>query len=100
MDIIRIVAVAIQQSSTGVILSLPKPNRHHHIINGFGQATGLKLTELGFDVQGFLTNRGTFVDRELGKEIAVISGDYRSHEGFDPKVNTYSGPKLFSEDLW
>ena len=48
----------------GVVYSLPKPNRHHHILHmlydlGITQA---KIRE--DEIQGFMTDSGEFLDRK------------------------------------
>jgi hypothetical protein len=83
-----IVAAAILRGS--LVLSLPRPARHHDIIRSM---TGYRI---GFDpslmIQGFLTDEGRFMDREMAATHAVIHGQI-IRLGFQPD-------KLFTEDLW
>lgn len=76
----------------GLVMSLPKPARHHTIMH--------KLLDLGLeplvitqpDDQGFITSTGRFVGREEGCQIARAAG----------QILTKNGPEniLFSEDMW
>lgn len=79
-----IVAAAIRVN--GLILSLPRPYRHHDIIK---HAADLRIKELLSD-QGFLTSDGEYVDRTRGKAIAIEAGQKFLSERY----------QLFSEDLW
>lgn len=79
-----IVAAAIRVN--GLILSLPRPYRHHDIIK---HAADLGIEEVLSD-QGFLTSDGEYVDRKVGKAIAIEAGQKFLAERH----------QLFSEDLW
>lgn len=73
----------------GLVISLPKPNRHWNILHKMPEKFSklVKPSE-----QGFLTNEGTFVGREAGKIIARNANQL---------LPTHSPNKeLFSEDLW
>lgn len=64
-------------------------DRHHNIlINAKGALKGI-----GFDgrlpVQGFITSRGNFVNREIAAEIAFNAGQIKEEKR-----------ELYSEDLW
>ena len=50
-------------------------------------------TEVGKYIQGFLTSKNRFVNREEGMKIAIAAGQVE--EG-----KTYNQNKLFSEDLY
>lgn len=72
----------------GIVHSLPKPNRHHNILN--------LLNDIGYSwpitgEQGFLTDTGIYLNRLDGAALALKNGQVK-------KLN--SPPKLFSEDLW
>lgn len=74
----------------GMIFSLPRPNRHHHILH--------LMTDLGIGpreerIQGFLTSEGEFVERLEALEIANACGQ-------NPKMANAPHLGLFSEDLW
>lgn len=75
----------------GVIVSLPKPARHHNIIRHL-TATGCSMREIAESEQGFVTDAGRFVGREEALRIADAVGqiiDRRNcHE------------RLFSENVW
>jgi hypothetical protein len=73
-----------------VIFSMPRPNRHHHILQA---AFPAGETPPPYPLyQGFLTTTGRFVDRFDAMVIAREAGDFKDG---DPKR-----PELFSEDLW
>lgn len=75
----------------GVIYSMPKPARHHTIINAvFPPGKPLSVDPI---YQGFLTNKGRFVDRFDAMKIAK-----NSVLGFAEKIGDRTD--LFSEDLW
>lgn len=76
-----------------LIVSIPRPARHHHILKAIFDATGKRrLSCVAPEHQGFLTSTGRFVDR---KEACVIA---RANN----QILTKTGPDdiLFSEDLW
>lgn len=71
----------------GVTYSLPKPNRHHHVIRHIADVTGATYVS---GKQGFLDDLGKFLDREKALLHAKQCGQV-SDTGFD---------ELFSEDVW
>jgi hypothetical protein len=75
----------------GVVYSLPKPNRHHDVIRLIFDQTGSGIS--GTDVQGFLTDDGTFVNRVDALAIAL-----RTNQVLNP--SNVRANRLFSEDLW
>jgi hypothetical protein len=77
----------------GVIYSLPRPNRHHHVIRLIASINGVGIK--GPDVQGFLDENGEFLNRQ-GAFIRA----QRTGQIIRPKVGGYRGGDLFSEDLW
>ena len=64
--------------------------RHGNCISSIVSLTGKRLHEHGEHVQGFLTNKNRFVDREEGAEIWIKNGG---------KLE-YSEDELYSEDLY
>lgn len=80
----RITHVAIQYN--GKVYSLPKPNRHHHVIRMIGGIHGPNM-------QGFLDNDGRFLDRKAALRVALAAGQVL--DPVDIRAN-----QLFSEDLW
>lgn len=85
-----IIAVAFKWH--GLIISMPKPARHHNVIAEMFQF-GLPK-EMGFvQNQGFITNMGRFVDRVEGFKIAKEADQIK---GNVPNLTEY----LISEDLW
>lgn len=81
----RITTAAIRHSS-GVIVTVERPDRHGDCIN-FLNRCGLEYKE----VLGFLTSTGRFVDRREAGRIAEANGQGKTR----PNCNG-----LFSEDLW
>lgn len=65
-------------------------HRHTHCMYTMISITGLYQHEAGEEIQGFLTNKNRFVDREEG---AII------HQANGHKLN-YSIKQLYSEDLY
>lgn len=86
----KIVSCAIRTVVDGVIHSLPRPARHHHILHAM---IGL---DRSLSEQGFVTSDGTFVDRPTAMEIALAAAQVKRRKG----LTDYDGPELFSEDLW
>lgn len=85
----KIVAAAIRYGD--LCISMPAPNRHHHILRGFFALTNSTVTTLAD--QGFLTSTGRFVDRVEGRAIALREGQIKD-------VEILHSRHLFSEDLW
>lgn len=83
----RIVAAAVRADI--VTLSVPSPGRHHHVLHAMARL-GMAVT--GPEAQGFITNRGRFVDRKEGLWIAQKADQIKEKQG-NPNI-------LFSEDLW
>lgn len=78
----------------GLIISAPRPARHHTLIHAFDKAYLSKLTEdriVALDEQGFLTSTGRFVGR---REAAGIALEARQIDRLNYP------PQLYSEDLW
>jgi hypothetical protein len=65
--------------------------RHPNCLYQMTATTGLRQSEVGEYVQGFITSHGNFVDRVDGATMAIGSGQIN-------KLNY--GAKLFSEDLY
>lgn len=85
-----IIAVAIQRA--GVIWTLPRPARHHHVIAAINDAHPVRGPLLIAEgAQGFVTSGGRFVDRVEAARIARASGQIAS---------LAAPPNLYSEDLW
>ena len=82
-----IVAAAIRQD--GMICSVPRPGRHHHVIRAMATA-GIPIPIVG--EQGFLTDDGLFVDRKRALAIAKTAKQIHGKNG-NPN-------ELYSEDVW
>lgn len=80
----HITHVAIQYE--GKTYSLPKPNRHHHVIRIIGGISGP-------DVQGFLDSDGKFLTREEAVTVALAAGQIKN-------THAIRAGELFSEDIW
>jgi len=78
-----------QNCETGIVFC---GHRHPHCLYQMVAITGKYQHEAGEEVQGFLTNKNRFVDREEGAKIALACGQI-------DKLN-FSGNKLYSEDLY
>jgi hypothetical protein len=65
-------------------------HRHGHIISQVMALTGKKQFEMGESIQGFLTNKNRFLNREEAAKLHIENGG---------KLN-YSSKDLFSEDLY
>lgn len=74
----------------GNVYSLPKPNRHHHVIHMMVKQYNHPIPING--EQGFITNEGKFVNRIEAKVIAVNNNQLTSRAGNEEE--------LFSEDVW
>lgn len=92
----RIVVAAITQD--GMVCSVPRPGRHHHVIRAMATA-GIPIPIVG--AQGFLTSDGLFVDRRSARKIADMAGQIiKSCVGPDGAPFKREHDELFSEDLW
>jgi len=76
-----------KNTPTGVVLC---GYRHGDIIGQVGALTGKKHHELGESVQGFLTSKNRFLNREEARALFVEGGG----------TPEYSETELFSEDLY
>lgn len=82
----------------GKIWTLPRPARHYHIIWAMnnvldGMTPDIRSVVPARGVQGFITESGQFVGREIAFEIARRY-DLFIHE------KPLGSPCLYSEDLW
>lgn len=68
----------------GQLHSLPKPWRHHHVLQLIGNLGGP-------DTQGFLTEDKCFLGRLSARKFAIASGQIE---------NKNSEKALYSEDIW
>lgn len=83
-----IVAAAIRYRENGcnVVVMVERPGRHGDCINFMHYHRAFP-----YEDQGFITNRGRFVDRVEAAEIVAASGQGSKREGING---------LFSEDMW
>lgn len=77
---------------TDKVYSLPKPNRHNHVmkmmVDHFNQPKPVK------GVQGFLVDGETFVNRQDAFKIVITNGQ------LNYPFETAGDEELFSEDVW
>lgn len=85
---VYIVGVAIMGKGN-LICSLPRPNRHHHVIKAM-VGSGMKKPIIG--MQGFILSNGAFVNREDAKVIATKAGQLLDRAS--------KSSELFSECVW
>lgn len=86
----QITHVAIISSHNGQTYSLPRPNRHHHVL-GLMDKDQIPWPITG--EQGFLADGTTFVNRQVAYNLAVSSGQCQANSTTCPGT-------LYSEDLW
>ena len=86
-----IVAAAIHMPN-GLVVSMPAPHRHHHIIQAMNDAGMLSYLIRG--EQGFLDDKGNFWSRIEAAEMVMFEGQTL----IGGKLT--APPGLFSEDLW
>ena len=77
------------RTDDGRVRSLPRPARHHHVIELMAETLGYPTPVRG--EQGFLLRGGRFVDRKEARAIAIDNGQC--------SVPAHA-ELLFSEDLW
>lgn len=83
----KIVGVAIIHKD--VVYSLPKPNRHHNVIQLIIHKLGIKHAYCR--EQGFIKENGDYIDRIEGAKLALENGQTKK---------LIAPPNLYSEDLW
>ncbi|NPV12936.1 MAG: hypothetical protein HPY57_14285 [Ignavibacteria bacterium] len=67
--------------------------RHQNCLYQMVAITGFTNHEAGHSIEGFLTSKNRFVDREEAMKIAIEAGQVKEKE-------TCNKCKLFSEDLY
>ncbi len=100
-----ITGVAIKHIETGMVISMPKPNRHGDIFNNLYD--WYKANPAGDDnspewTQGFVTENGTFLNRQDAAQYVKNTGQELTPEAkeeyaYKRKENFTT---LYSEDLW
>ena len=97
------VAIRVPVGDKVIIVSTPRPNRHHHLLGpfvkkpkslteGLWSETKSLLPFIG--EQGFYTNRRRFIDRKIALDVARAAGRLAGCRRLD------LSDRLFSEDLW
>ena len=74
----------------GVTHSLPKPNRHHHVMHMLAFANGNQ--SIDGETQGFLDDQGNFLDRAQAWDHAKACGQIIRKVSPDGE--------LYSENVW
>lgn len=82
-----IVGVAVQTAFA--VYWLPKPNRHHDVL----QSVPGDIVD---GEEGFLLDDGSFLGRRGAMQLAKDNGQFKRKRG----KQYYQGSELFSEDLW
>lgn len=85
-----LIKAAAIKDSTGKIHTLPPPARHYNIIKQMA-SEGIRISFTD-DVQGFILEDGTFVDRYRAALIACKNGQCNASDLFEGKLTT--------QDLW
>ena len=77
------------------VYALAKPNRHHNVIRMIAEDNGVGIA--GYDTQGFVNDKGYFLNRKQAYRYAKSVGqlDRSKHPS-----GSYDGDELYSEDLW
>jgi hypothetical protein len=73
----------------GKLYTLPRPNRHHHVIHKVYQETGIQVVT---ETQGFITSTGRYVLREEALVIATNASQLLPRH--------FHKTQLFSESVW
>lgn len=85
-----IVSVAIRYR--GEVYSLPKPNRHAHVLHHISGLFGGIYIDARDEDQGFLDQSGRFLNRKQ----ALVSAQVNNQLNDRPII----GGRLYSENLW
>lgn len=80
-DYSKIRSAAIRIHSTGMVITLPRPARHHTILHALFDM-GVPELKTADHTQGFIAGNGEFVDRHHAARLLGREG------------------QLFSEDVW
>jgi hypothetical protein len=72
----------------GKTYTLPKPNRHHHVLKQIYDLHGVPAD----GTQGFYTDEGRFLNRQQAYDLARNNGQLKERKIFESR--------LYSEDLW
>lgn len=89
----RMVVCAAIRLDTGLVLSAPRPARHHHLGAAWCFSSGRSPEDnRPRHESGFLLDDGTFVDRREAAETALAAGQIAEFRN--------GNPFLFSEDIW
>jgi hypothetical protein len=73
-----------------VILTMPRPSRHHTLMHEAHDRFGN-----GHHESGFLLSDGSYAGRKRAYAVAFVAGQILPRQ-----PGQYNGPDLYSEDLW
>ena len=88
----KIVAAAVRMEN-GMVVSLPAPARHHHVMTRIVEMFGVPMGEIqGRKDSGFITDTGRYVTRKKARSIAEVANQILDENA--------KQDILFSEDVW
>ena len=90
----KIIAVAVRLED-GSMFVKERPFRHHNVFHMMYDDFDVSSDMLENSEQGFLDNRGMFLNRKEAYILAKTNGQLLQR-----KAGQYDGNELFSEDLW
>lgn len=76
----------------GLIISLPRPARHHNIVHALHNVGVVQGVYHDLDGQGFVLSDGSFATREEARQVAKDAGQLLK--------SAIRSADLFSEDVW
>jgi hypothetical protein len=77
----------------GRIFSLPRPNRHHHVIWKIVEETGAETVDSRDEDQGFLDESGRYLTRKQALVNALLNKQVKDES--EIRLG-----QLYSEDVW
>ena len=84
--------VGVACKAYGKLYQLPKPNRHHNLLDIIFAEQGGE-TQVASDEDGFITSTGRYVNREDGLLIAQAANQIINERHV-------RGTELYSESVW
>lgn len=88
----RVLITHVAIRCNGKVYSLPKPNRHHHVIWMIAKEIDNRVDASGDD-QGFLDENGVYYDRRSALILALKNNQVKD-------MKDIRAGRLFSENLW
>lgn len=84
--------VGVAAKAYGKLYQLPKPNRHHDLLDIMFKERG-EQEQVAADEEGFITSTGRYVNREEGLVIAQKANQILPERHNHPS-------ELYSESVW